>query len=659
MGIPFAVVTATLDYGHGTTAALGGYTVLYAAKEPYARRGVTLALVGAGLAVAFGLGSLAAGSPWAYIPCITLVAMVATFLCGALEVERPGGYMFTLLAALGAFLPYRPDLIPERVGLVLAGAAGAWIVSMSGWLVRPRHPEHAALAACFEAIADFYESIGHGPGDIARHRASEAVHVAWVTVLRADTRRNRRTGEARRLRVLCRRALDLFQAAQMLAVERSRPEPSEIPDTVRALAGAVGKPTLVPSLPAVLSDTETSAERYLRIVLKAATHAAGQPAVAEGHVIQGRRPTARERLRAACDRASIVPTTAARTGLGVGGATLVAGLLPILHPAWVAIAAGAALQGGNVALDFGRVVQRAIGTLAGVAVIALFLHNVQPDPWAVVLLVGLLFGATQTVIGRNLALGAALVTPVGLFLAAAGRPGAHVGDFAATRVVDTILGLSVGLLASLVLWPRASAARLPRQLGRAIRAEALLMNSTLSGKAADTVAWARTRRATRRELLDLWTIYEGALGEFTGPRMDAERLWPAIVTTQRLGYRLMITPERHRTDPPEPIPDDELSELDAYFDELAAAAEQRRAPRLPELPDLWGHAVYRQHLKRLGQNLAVAAEPAPAWQLPGFVQRRLPPPPTRFLRGARRAPDPDTGQSQRPAAHNRGPGDRT
>ncbi|WP_406283314.1 FUSC family protein [Embleya sp. NBC_00896] len=658
VGIPFAIVTATLGIDDATFAALGGYAVLYAAKEPYARRGITLALVGLGLTLSLTLGSLAAGTAFLYVPVITLVATVATFLCGALQVDRPGGYMFTLVCAMGAFLPHQPDLVPQRAGLVLVGAAGAWLVSMSGWLVRPRHPEHLALAACFEALADFYASIANGPSDAARHRASEAVHTAWVTVLRADTKRNRRTGEARRLRVLCRRALDLFQAAQLLAVERTRPLPSEIPDTVRALAGAVGRPKLVPVMPAVLADTETAAERNLRVVLKAAAQAAGQPAVAEGEIIHGRRPTARERLRAAFDRSSLVPPTALRTGLGVGFAVLAAAVLPVVHPAWVAIAAGAALQGGNVVLDFGRVLQRAIGTLLGVAVIALFFHDLLPDPWVVVVTVALLFGATQTVITRNLAVGAAFVTPVGLFLAAAGRDGAHVGDLASTRVIDTILGLTVGLTASLILWPRASSTRLPRQLGRAIRAEAMLVRATVTGNIVDDPAWGSTRRAARREMLDLWSVYEAALGEFSGRRLDAERLWPAIVTTQRLGYRVMTAPETYRTKPPEPIPEDDLGRLDAYLGELAAAAEERRAPALPEQPDMWGHPVLRQHLKRLGQTIAAANEPVPSWQLPKFVHKRVPARPARLLYGARRTAAPDTGQSQRPA-RNRGPGDRT
>ncbi len=658
VGIPFAIVTATLGVGYGTFAALGGYTVLYAAKEPYARRAITLALVGLGLALALTLGSLAAGTAFLYVPVITLVATVATFLCGALQVDRPGGYMFTLVCAMGAFLPHQPDMVPERAALVLAGAAGAWLVSMSGWLLRPRHPEHMALAACFEALADFFASIGDQPSDAARHRASETVHSAWVSVLRADTKRNRRTGEARRLRVLCRRALDLFQAAQLLAVERTRPLPPEIADTVRALAGAVGQPTLVPVMPAVLADTETAAERYLRTVLRAAAAEAGQPAVKEGEIIPGRRPTAGERMRAAFDRSSLVPPTALRTGLGVGSATLAAALLPVVHPVWVAIAAGAALQGGNVVLDFGRVLQRAIGTLVGVAVIALFFHDLMPNAWLVVIAVALLFGATQTVIARNLAVGAACVTPVGLFLAATGQPGAHVGDLAATRVIDTVLGLAVGLTASLVLWPRASATRLPRQLGRTIRAEALLLRATVTGRIVDDRAWGSTRRAARRELLDLWSVYEAALGEFTGRRLDAERLWPAIVTAQRLGYRLMTAPETYRTEPPEPIPADDLDRLDAHLAELASAAEERRSPVLPEQPDLWGYPVLRQHLKRLGRTIARANEALPARQLPEFVQRRILAPPARLLYGARRAAGTDTGQSQRPAP-NRGPGDRT
>lgn len=628
VGLPFALVTAIDGVAHGATAAIGGYAVLYASREPYARRARVLAAVGLGLAASYAAGSVVAGNRWVIAVVIAVVAATATFMCGALRVGRPGGYMFTLVCAMGTFATGGRADIPENVGLLLIGCAGAWLVSMSGWLVRPDHPEHVAIADAFQAVAGFLDAIGGPRVDAARHQASQAVYHAWTTLLRADGRRSRLSGEARRLQVLVRRAHDIFHAGELLAEERARPLPPEIGDAVRGLADAVGRPRLSPALPMLLADTETNGQRQLRTALRAAVRAAGEPAMPQGEVLKGDRPRTLELLKAAASRASPLPPTAVRTGLAVGAATGVAEILPIVHPSWVAIGAAAALQGGNAILDLGSALQRAIGTFIGVAVVTVFLYDLEPGSWMTVAMVALLYGAAQTVMRRNLVAGVAFITPVPLLLVGAGTQDHRVGDLASTRLLDMLLGLGIGVFASFLLWRRASTERLPAALGRAIRAEGMMLRAVVAGEAEEgSTAWQRTRTAVRRELIDLWTVYESSLGELVGRRGSVERLWPAVVIVQRLGFRLMAAPLKPASDRfadyqaaldpggiavygktgDEPFTDEDAERLDAYVQELAAAAEERRAPVPPELPELWGHPVLRQHLKRLTYALASGA----------------------------------------------------
>lgn len=643
VGLPFAAVTALGGVRHGATAAIGGYAVLYATSEPYGRRARVLAAVGLGLAASYAAGSLVAGKHWLTAVVIALVAATATFLCGALRIGRPGGYMFTLVCALGTFVPPDTGAIPENVGLLLIGSASAWLVSMSGWLVRPHHPEQVATADAFTAVAGFLDAIGTPRLDAARHQASHGVYQAWVAVVRADGRRSHVSGEAGRLQVLVRRAFDLFHAGELLAEERARPLPPEIVSVVRDLAAAVGRPRLTPTLPTLLADTETNGQRRLRTALRAAVRAAGESVVRGGDdALNRERPGTLDLLRSAAGGASLMPPTALRTGLAVGAATAVAEILPVVHPSWVAIGAAAALQGGNAVLDLGSALQRAIGTAIGVAAVGVFLHDMVPGPWTIVVMVALLYGAAQTVMRRNLVAGVAFITPVPLLLVAAATPGGELDDLAGTRLVDMLLGLAIGVLTSFLLWRRASTGRLPIALGRAIRAEGLLLRAVVAGRAEeDAVSWLRTRTAVRRELLDLWTTYESSLGEFAGRRAGAERYWPALLVAQRLGFRLMAAPLQPAFAAEEALPGDDAERLDAYVQELAAAAEERRAPVPPPLPELWGHPVLRQHLKRLARALDEAARiPAPGPTALFFAQLSEPP------RRVREADTPRTGQSR-------------
>ncbi|MCF2530023.1 FUSC family protein [Yinghuangia soli] len=653
VGLPFALVTATAGVEHGATAAIGGYAVLYASREPYRRRARVLAAVGLGLAAAYTAGALVAGHRWFTALVIAVVAAAATFLCGALRVGRPGGYIFTLVCALGTFVPPDLGLLPTNLGWLLVGCAGGWLVSMSGWLFRPHHPEHVVTADAFRAVAGFLDAIGSPQVDAARHRASHGVYQAWVTLTGAADRHARMSGEARRLQVLVRRAHDVFHAGELLAEERSKPLPPEIGDVVRGLADAVGRPALVP-LPEFLAGPETNGQRRLRTALRDAVRAAAEPTLGKGEALKGERPGALELLETAAGRASLLPPVAIRTGLAVGAATGDAEILPIVHPSWVAIGAAAALQGGNAVLDLGSALQRAIGTAIGVFVVTVFLHDLSPGPWETVVAVALLYGAAQTVIRRNLVAGTAFITPVPLLLVGAGVPGSEVGDLAFTRLLDMLLGLAIGLFISFFLWRRASTARLPAALGRAIRAEGLLLRSVVAGRAEeDAAGWLRTRTAARRELIQLWNVYESSLGELAGRRVGVQRLWPAVVVAQRLGFRLMAAPFKPAPALAEPPPPEELDELaayvqelaeeleklDAYIQELASAAEDRRTPAPPELPEMWGHPVLRQHLKRLTRALGEAAEPVAPSLATQFLSHLSEPP-----RRVREADQPGAGQ---------------
>ncbi|MGR6999508.1 FUSC family protein [Yinghuangia aomiensis] len=181
-------------------------------------------------------------------------------------------------------------------------------------------------------------------------------------------------------------------------------------------------------------------------------------------------------MHAAAGPASLIVPVSVRTGLAVGAATALAALLPIVHPSWVAIGAAAALQGGNAVLDLEKALQRAIGTFLGVAIVVLFLHDLSPGPWAIVVLV---VAAVRRRADRH--------APQPRGRRRVHHPGAAAprrrraarqptsGDLAPTRLLDMLLGLGVGLFTSFVLWRRASTGRLPAALGRAIRAEALLL----------------------------------------------------------------------------------------------------------------------------------------------------------------------------------------
>ncbi|MGH8154543.1 MAG: hypothetical protein ACREP0_04785 [Rhodanobacteraceae bacterium] len=93
------------------------------------------------------LGVWAARIPWMVVPTIILIAVVATFLCNALQTGPPGAYTFALACAAGTGIT-AGDLSVAQIGLlVFTGGSFAWLVHMAGALVQPRAPERAAVVS--------------------------------------------------------------------------------------------------------------------------------------------------------------------------------------------------------------------------------------------------------------------------------------------------------------------------------------------------------------------------------------------------------------------------------------------------------------------------------------------------------------------------------
>ena len=134
-------------------AALGVLTAIYSRYEPYRRRASRLALAGAMITGAIFLGSLSAHLDWPPYVRLLLVALVAgaaSLLALASRIGAPGPIM--VIFAAGAAVAGAPTL--GEVGLRTAFAAGgagiAWLVCMSGYLLRPSAP---AVLAVRRALA--------------------------------------------------------------------------------------------------------------------------------------------------------------------------------------------------------------------------------------------------------------------------------------------------------------------------------------------------------------------------------------------------------------------------------------------------------------------------------------------------------------------------
>lgn len=124
-------------------------------------------------------------------PGAGLIATLGSFLCSALNVGPPGGYMFMPSCAVGAAMHGQGSHLPQIAMLVAAGGIVSWILHMLGAFWRPREPECQAVSDAAIAIADFIDSAAHGQSDLPRHRAATSLHDAWRALIAWQPARDR------------------------------------------------------------------------------------------------------------------------------------------------------------------------------------------------------------------------------------------------------------------------------------------------------------------------------------------------------------------------------------------------------------------------------------------------------------------------------------
>ena len=609
MSSSFALASLLLGPQVGTLAALGSMTVLYEKNTPYAYRAVALGTVGLGFVAAVAVGSLASLNAYASALAIGAVAGIATWLCQALRVDKPGPLFFVLVCAISTIAPGGLAEVPLHAGAAAPGAAVGWAVSMAGAPVRSRHPENRAVADAFRQLAALLRAVGTRELDHVQHEASLAVAEAWRIVLLGQTRGYRDTPQAARLRALLRWVSDIHLAATDVCLARTDPLPEEAARFADRIADSVGRPELCPS-PAELDEVRKGLRpRSLESRLYSRLARAAQAARKSTHeddsrgleLYDQRHPPLHSLLRSSLDKDSLIVPTALRMGITVAVVGLAALLMGFDRFYWVSITATSVLQAGNVVLTVNRGMQRALGTLIGV-VIAIGILLLDPSLPVVIALAALFQGLTQLVVARNFFYASILLTPMALLLAHTAAP-YPVDELAQARVVDTVLGAVAGMLGAVLLWRKASASRLPQMIVDVLDQTRASVLAVLDPDVRITPERRyELRRDLRAALIGLRGVYDSAIGDV--PRATTTQpLWPVVVAAQRAGYLALSTLALENPPTASQIT---LQRLDLAFGELMAAMRERRTPRLGALPRLVDYPRINMELRMLSSSMRTA-----------------------------------------------------
>ncbi|GAA1906911.1 FUSC family protein [Williamsia serinedens] len=270
------------------------------------------------------------------------------------------------------------------------------------------------------------------------------------------------------------------------------------------------------------------------------------------------RPSIARRLRSAIH----VDSPAAVATVRVTVAATVAGVVSVLcglsRPDWAIVAVVLVLQLGPDRIRGAlRGAHRLVGTTAGVGLFAL-IHHLAPGPVVLVVLLAVLTFLIELAVVSNYGLAVMAITPLALSMSASGPA---IATPALDRILETVIGVAVGIGALWVVAPRAH-----RRTTRFTRARAL----TAMARLLDVVSWAPVTSPTamerRRDVQ--WSLMEAELAAGAAAVDEpafARDDWPRHVRLRATVHELLGLCWRRGTAPS--IDDDETRALrDAVAD---------------------------------------------------------------------------------------------
>jgi uncharacterized membrane protein YccC len=576
-------------------AALGGWLGSLADKGgSYRSRAITMSALGV-------LGAACAwmGTEAAQFPLVAVLSMlVVAFLAGMARAYGDEGSTVGLFVAViyavavGSRSPV-PNTAALRGEMYLLGVVWAMVLSLLLWPLHPFRPARRAVSHAYRVLAEFTRSLeqltrAHDTGSSAglRERARayhaevrKALEAARVVIVDARRPRQGRTPRGEQLLVLTEGAEQLFGTlvaidAELEAASESGSETphdafapafDSIATTLEFLANAVDDtviarrrgalepppaPTLV--VPASLSNVHLRAAATLlsRItgdVVVLASTAANIDARASAVVRQTGEhaiasiPTREPRAWLRPLRESLTPgSLPARHGLRMGVAAAVAMLLSfaldITRGYWATITTLIVLQpytGATVK----KTLQRVGGSVLG-GIIAAALAAVARTKLAIAGAMVPFTIAAVAVLPLNYGVFVLLLTPVFVLLA---EP--HPGDWgiAGLRVVNTLLGGAISLVAALYLWPAQELATYPQQLADLLRELRVMFVAATSDADPSNPEWRRSVDEARRRFGVAVTNAEATMQRLITEESPTPQRVEGAMTITTYGRRMAST----------------------------------------------------------------------------------------------------------------------
>ncbi|MCX4824496.1 FUSC family protein [Streptomyces sp. NBC_01142] len=589
LAAPLAVGLAVGQPAYGALVSMGALSgVIGDTADAYRMRIFNIAVPQLFGAVGVTLGTLVYGEGWAAVGVLTLVALVSGMISSIGAVASVSGLLLLLNAVVGAGLPM-PGPWWKAPLLLTLGGLFVLVLTLLAWPLRGRLPERAAVVGTYRSVADLLEAAGTAAYDDKRQAVTDSLNTSYDLILARRARDHGRRSPLVRLLAQLNVLIPLLEAAPAAHRHGRASRRPEIAAAVRDLADAVaedrrGAPVL--SLPEPEGPADRAVDTALRhaaAVVGETTDAVrrtspdrspgsdGSPDSVRKHPqvddLLGRPAALRIRVRRAA-RSVLLSEPSWRYGLRlalcIGLAQGLVSLVVVPRSYWVALTVTFVMKPdfGSV---FSRAVLRALGTAAGLLVAAAVLSQVPRGWWDVLVMVPLA-GLIPAFTVKGYAFQTAAITPVILLLSDILN---HQGfDLVLPRLVDSLIGCAIALVAGYLLWPESWHTRIGDRLAQAVEDTARYVACAFGAGTQDRGERERRRRRLYRDLSSVRSEFQRALTEPPPTGARAAAWWPLVVAVERIVDATTAARVRvdHGATPPAPV---EAADIEQQLHELA------------------------------------------------------------------------------------------
>ncbi|MFE5332121.1 FUSC family protein [Embleya sp. NPDC056575] len=528
IGAPLAVGVLVDDTTSGALVAIGALGAVFGdTADAYRLRVLNIAVPQIVGAIGLALGSAQFGHGWSAVAMLTVLALVAGMISTIGAAASASGLNLLLMAVIGAGLPM-PSPWWRAPMLTLAGAGLVLLMALLAWPARSRVPERDAVADAYDATANLLAAAGTEEWEPARAGVTLTLNHAYDLLLGRRAVAPGRSRGMSRLVALLNAVGPLVEAGTATHAEQRSVAEVDVA-TVREIAAAVRGGTV----PVAAADRSGVCAPADRAVAAAITHA--RETLSGAYRVPDRvgRPGALPERVAAGARALLVSAESWRYGLRlmlcIGVAQALVSVVDVPRSYWVPLTVTFVLKPdfGSV---FSRALLRALGTAAGLVVAGVILEFVPRGGWEVPVVL-VLAAALPILSRRGYGYQTAVITPLILILSdLLGHQGVGL---LAPRLVDSLIGCAIVLVVGYALWPESWHTRVGARLATAIEDTARYIECAFDEN-VDQAARARTRRRIYRDLSDVRTEFQRALGEPPPAGARAAAWWPLIVAVERV-----------------------------------------------------------------------------------------------------------------------------